>query len=265
MTMKKGCFFYTAVAVGLLMMLSSAACAPPAVDTTNNINSGSAIAVAPVVVPPVVVTAPATDSKTIYYDTFNPDVGELRNLWVNNGKGHWIWQRQTSASPGCEDGCLKQTSDDPRALNTLVYVRTPQMDDGVIETKVRMSYDASMYVSQKDYMLFVGTGIVFRLVDENNYYMFRLAGEEGVVLGKMVNGTWYDIANPRRVDFLEGGRIRTSVWYSLKVAVHGSRIKCYINDNPVINTNDSTFSVGKFGLTTFKTMADFEYLKVTER
>ncbi|MBF0566797.1 MAG: hypothetical protein HQK89_16345 [Nitrospirae bacterium] len=139
------------------------------------------------------------------------------------------------------------------------------MADGIIETKARMGYDASMYVSQKDYMLYVGTGIVFRLVDENNYYMFRLAGEEGVVLGKMVDGNWTDLKNPRRVDFLEGGRIRTNTWYSLKVSVHGNTIKCYINDNPVINTQDSTFSIGKFGVTTFKTMADFEYLRVTER
>ncbi|MBF0566798.1 MAG: hypothetical protein HQK89_16350 [Nitrospirae bacterium] len=84
--MKKGFFFYAGVAGGLLMMLSSAACnevAPPVATTNTTIIKESTVVAAPVV----------TDSHTIYYDTFNPDDGELRNLWVNNGKGHWIWQR----------------------------------------------------------------------------------------------------------------------------------------------------------------------------
>lgn len=219
--------------------------------------------------PPAVVVAPAAASgeKVVFFDEFLPDRGDLRNLWVSNGKGQWIVQRKTSGFAGCEDGCLKQQSEDPRALNTTYVVRTPQMADGVIETKARLSYDISVTTGQdrlKEIRQFLGTGIVFRSVDDENYYMFRLAGEEGAVLGKMVKGQWTDIANPRRVDFLEGGRIKPNQWYTLKVIARGSNIRCFINDNPVISTNDSQFSVGKFGLTTFKTMGDFEYLRVTE-
>ncbi len=218
--------------------------------------------------PPPPPPAPVVSAeRVIFFDDFVPERGDLRNLWLNNGKGQWIVQRKTSAFPGCEDGCLKQHSEDPRALNTLYFVRTPQMADGVVETKVRLSYDISVTVDQerlKQIRYFLGVGIVFRLVDDNNYYMFRLAGEEGCVLGKMVDGKWVDITNPRRVDFLEGGKIKPNQWYTLKVVVRGQNIKCFINDNPVINAFDSTYSVGKFGVVTFKTMADFEYLRVTE-
>lgn len=217
----------------------------------------------------VVVTAPPAPSgdKIIFLDNFIPEEGDFRNLWVSNGKGQWIVQRKTSVYPGCDDGCLKQQSEDPRALNAQYFVRSPQMADGVVETEVRMAYDTSITTDPdriREIKQFLGAGIVFRSQNDNNYYMFRLAGEEGCVLGKMVNNVWTDIANPRRVDFLEGGKIKSNQWYALKVIARGQNIKCFINDNPVINTYDSSFSVGKFGVATFKTMADFEYLKVTE-
>ena len=216
---------------------------------------------------PLPMPTPQNEVRTIFYDAFIPEKGELRNLWQTNGKGAWLVQRKISSLSGCEDGCLKQNSEDPRALNTIYYVRTPQMADGVIETKARLTYELSVSETHErlnQIKSFIGAGIIFRMTDENNFYMFRLAGEEGVVLGKMVNGDWIDLGNPRRVDFLEGGRVKPNTWYTLKVAARGGQIQCFINNNPVISINDATFSLGKFGLTTFKTMADFEYISVTE-
>ena len=109
----------------------------------------------------------------------------------------------------------------------------------------------------------IGAGIIFRMKDNNNYYMFRLAGEEGAVLGKMVNGVWVDIDNPRSIDFLpERVRFSQANWYALKVVCNGDRITCYINDSVVVNKTDTQFSLGRFGLCTFKTRADFDFFKV---
>lgn len=207
-------------------------------------------------------------TKVVLSDDFSPSATNLRNLWQSNGKGTWMVQGPISSAPGCQDGCLSQNSEDPRALNAIDYVSAPTLADGQIETVVRTSYDLSVAETQErlnNLKSFTGAGLVFRMVDLNNFYMFRLAGEEGVVLGKMVNGTWTDIGNPRRVDFLDGGKLRPKTWYKLKVETNGDRIQAFINDNPVINTTDSSFSVGKFGVTTFKTAADFEYLKATEK
>lgn len=217
------------------------------------------------------VSIPATVSaKTIFFDDFSSSSqATTRNMWLNNGKAHWVWQGKTSVSSGCTDGCLKQNSEDARALNAIMYVSTPAVSNATIETKTRINYDMSITLTDNDIKnikKFIGTGIVFRMKDQNNYYMFRLAGEEGCVLGKMVNGRWIDLENPRRLNFLEGGRIKPNNWYTLKVKVIGNNIQCYINDSTIINYTDydSNFTVGSFGLVTFKCFADFEYIRVTE-
>ncbi|MCK5681624.1 hypothetical protein KAI46_12525 [bacterium] len=217
-----------------------------------------------------VAAAPSASAETIFFDDFNLNfTGINRNLWISNGKAHWVWQGKTSETPGCDDGCLKQHSEDDRALNAIMYISTPQISNATIETKTRMNFDLSLGITEselKRYRYFIGTGIVFRLVDQNNFYMFRLAGEEGCVLGKMVDGRWVDLKNPRRLNFLEGGRIKANNWYTLKVTVDGNNIQCFINGSPVINYNDleSEFSLGHFGLVTFKCFGDFEYIKVTK-
>ena len=217
------------------------------------------------------IQAPASVSaQTIFFDDFSQaSQSTTRNMWLSNGKAHWVWQGKTSASPGCTDGCLKQNSEADRALNAIMYISTPQITDATIETKTRIKYDLSIGNTSeelKKLRYFIGTGIVFRLVDQNNFYMFRLAGEEGCVLGKMVDNQWIDLANPRRLTFLEGGRIRPNNWYTLKVRVLGNNIQCFINNSPVINVtdHDANFSVGHFGLATFKCFGDFEYINVTQ-
>jgi hypothetical protein len=209
-------------------------------------------------------------AKTIFFDDFSTaSQSTTRNMWLSNGKAHWVWQGKTSASPGCTDGCLKQNSEDDRALNAIMYISTPQISNATIETKTRINYDLSVGVTSdelKKLRYFIGPGIVFRLVDQNNFYMFRLAGDEGCVLGKMVDNEWIDLANPRRLNVLEGGRIRPNNWYTLRVEVVGNNIQCFINNSPVINFTDheATFTLGHFGLATFKCFADFEFINVTQ-
>ncbi len=79
--------------------------------------------------------------KTVFFDDFSAaSQATTRNMWLSNGKSHWIWQSQTSNSPGCVDGCLKQNNEADRALNTIMYVSTPQIASAVIETKTRINY-----------------------------------------------------------------------------------------------------------------------------
>jgi len=217
----------------------------------------------------IIREVPKTVNNSIFFDEFDPGNGAMRNIWRSNGKAYWTWEGATPGFFGCENGCLKQNSEDIRALNAIMYVSAPQISNATIEVKTRIFYDKSSSPTAEELAnqrKFIGSGIIFRMVDSNNYYMFRLAGEEGAVLGKMVNNDWIDLANPRRLDFLVGGRIKPSTWYTLKVKVSGSNIQCFINDSPVINMNDtnSPFTVGYFGVSTFKCFADFEYIDVKE-
>jgi hypothetical protein len=209
--------------------------------------------------PPPATPVTEFGPKTIFYDNFNGH----KNEW-QQGAGIWQWT---------SEGFLIQRTADPRALNTLVYVQNPQISDATIETYVRIQAEHPAYMDLSterdramvnDLRFIIGAGIIFRMRDPQNYYMFRLAGEEGAVLGKMVNGEWIDIDNPRTVNMLQGKRIQFggSNLYRLKVEVYGNRIVCYIQDVPVISKTDETFGLGYFGLTTFKTNADFDYIKV---
>jgi len=228
-------------------------------ETTAVINTGA---------PPL---TPITDRKTIFFDDFSDPQRINRNMWISNGQRHWIWQGKTSEEPGCVDGCLKQNNEYKDSGNVIMYVQTPQFSNGTIETKTRISFDQSIApkLEELDTLRYkIGAGIVFRMHDADNYYMFRLAGEEGCVLGKMVNGKWFDLKNPRRFNFLEGGRIKPNYWYALKVKVIGNNFECFINDSPVINYTDygslggAAITIGHIGLVTFKCFADFEYINV---
>lgn len=189
--------------------------------------------------------------------------------WFDSMKPEW---QQVSGFWETTRGMMVQKSDDPRDLNAIRYIKTPRVSDATIETQLRVRpYRPSQWTnSEADQQLqyniryIVGAGIIFRMKDPDNYYMFRLAGEEGAVLGKMVGGEWTDIENPRVRDYLEGLRLDfRDQDYRLKVEVYGSRIQCYINDEPVINAADSTFTLGNVGLVTFKSAAEFDHIKIS--
>lgn len=222
---------------------------------------GRSVEVAP---PPpadtVQTSEPTAGPKTIFFDNFNTRKNEWQQV-----SGNWIVATR---------GFMVQRASDPRMLNCLMYVSHPQAANCTLETYVRIVPDlpAVLTNSKADQELvrnvryIIGAGIIFRMKDQNNYYMFRLAGEEGAVLGKMVNGVWVDIDNPRSIDFLpERVRFSADNWYSLKVDCYGDRIICYINDSVVVNKTDTQFGLGRFGLCTFKTRAEFDYFKVHDK
>ncbi len=206
--------------------------------------------------PPAVDTA----RNVIFYDNFDYAKGEWQQV-----SGYW----ETL------DGHLIQKTDDPRQLNAIRYILTPRIADATIETEVRIRPDrpeqwtssAADEELARNIRYIIGAGIVFRMQNPDNYYMFRLAGEEGAVLGRMIDGQWngQDLCNPRVRDFLEGSRIgfRADNWYRLKVEAYANRLTVYINDEPVCSAVDSTYAIGGVGLVTFKTAADFDYIKVT--
>lgn len=196
-------------------------------------------------------------SYTIFYDNFNFRKNEWQQI-----RGNWRY---------ISGGFLQQSSADTRHANSIIYVNHPQVANATIETFVRIKpiLPRTITSSMQDQRLLnnvrfiIGAGIIFRMSNQDNFYMFRLAGEEGAVLGKMVNGEWIDIANPRSADYLRG-RIKFSGnnWYRLKVRCYGNQITCYINDSAVVNAVDTTFGLGRVGLCTFKTSAEFDFIRI---
>jgi hypothetical protein len=172
---------------------------------------------------------------------------------------------------GISSGLLRQKSAERQTIyNAIAIVDSLRVSDVTIETRVRAKPYESDPADSEDrghYIRFIiGGGILFRYKDPDNYYMFRLAGEEGAVLGKMVGGEYYDIQNPRVRDFLEG-RIGFAEQdrYVLRVEAYGDRITCFIDGQAVCSVVDSTFSIGQVGLLTFMAAADFDYFRASRR
>lgn len=216
-----------------------------------------------IVAAPVMEGGATTSPKTIYYDSFNTVKSEWQGVTG-------IWETRTDI------GHRMQKNEDPSHLNAITYLQTTRINDATLETLVRVNPDHARYMNANvpldadkinTLRYIMGAGVVFRMQDSQNYYMFRLAGEEGAVVGKMVNGEWFDLCNPRVRGILEGARIgfRGDNWYRLRVDVYGHRIVASINDEPVCDVQDGTFSIGQVGLVTFKTAADFDYFQVTNK
>ena len=190
------------------------------------------------------------------------------------------WEYRTDRSDG--DRLLYQRSALPRESNALMYFDNLNISDADVSTLLKMDLEFPQIAIKDDddrvrrMRRFSGAGLVFRLQNADNYYMFRLAGEEGAVLGKMVNGKWRDIANPRAVDFLNENLHFRNRWYALRVRMQDSLIKCWITEwivegdalsnreQAVVSVRDDTFSTGKAGLVTFEAKALFSHFRVTE-
>jgi hypothetical protein len=198
---------------------------------------------------------PASAEKVLLSDSFDQYSPQWRQV-----RGQW----------GVQGGMAMQARDDSREMNTIMFFEPLTIADAEIATSARMTARLPQFPTAADAELIearrsiAGAGLVFRYQDENNFYMFRLAGEEGAVLGKMQDGQWRDLANPRAADF-GGSRIQMDTPYEIRVRVQGQRIQCWVNNRAVANLEDATFSTGRVGLVTFRTQAAFDYIRVVER
>ena len=218
--------------------------------------------------PPVVIHHGGTTTQLAtvtpgQHVVFVDDFETVKPEWQATGG---VWENQT--------GVLVQKSDDSRELNAIRFIQAPRVTDAVIETEVKVrpyvpamwTPDAKDAETMRSIRYIIGAGIVFRRKDRDNFFMFRLAGEEGLVLGKMVGGEWKDLANPRVRDILQSDRIGfQNNLYRLKVQLNGARIQCFINGEPAIDVTDSSPTPGQVGLVTFKTAAQFDFFRVTQQ
>ena len=202
-----------------------------------------------------VVTVPVNNERVLLSESFD------------NYDPHW---RQVRGQWALVDGNLLQARDEARELNSMMYFDPLNVGDAEITTEVSVIHDMPQILTAGDEELLAtkrlvaGAGLVFRYQDENNFYLFRTAGEEGVVLGKVIDGQWYELANPRAVDFA-GLLLKSDTPYRLRVRVVGNRIQAWIGDRAVVNVQDDSLGTGRIGLATFRSKASFTALRVVER
>jgi hypothetical protein len=88
-------------------------------------------------------------------------------------------------------------------------------------------------------------GVVFRLLDETNYYVLRASALGNTFrFYKVVNGVRGDIIGPEIP-------VPTNVWHEIQVECKGNAIRCRLNGQDVIpSLTDNSFTRGRIGFWT---------------
>jgi hypothetical protein len=104
-----------------------------------------------------------------------------------------------------------------------------------------------------------GGGLVWRYIDNNNYYIARYNPLEN-------NLRFYRVVNGSRKQLLSvDSNIKQGEWFTMSIEMNGNKITCALNGVKLIETTDDTFkSAGQIG---FWTKADavtyFDDLKIS--
>ncbi|MEJ2663017.1 MAG: CsgG/HfaB family protein [Spirochaetia bacterium] len=88
-----------------------------------------------------------------------------------------------------------------------------------------------------------GYGVIFRLQDEKNYYLFSLAKIGYFRIEKMVNGKYQEMVPWERSSAVNNDGVNY-----IKVKAVGKQLTFYVNNIQVKELFDSTFTKGNFGM-----------------
>ena len=101
-------------------------------------------------------------------------------------------------------------------------------------------------------------GVVFRYQDGDNYYDVMLdSATDAIRLEKKHNGSITQLSSASTT-------INLDTAYQLKVIAQESSIKVYLDNVLKIDTTDSTFASGKVGLKTYRALASYDNVSVTD-
>lgn len=154
------------------------------------------------------------------------------------GSGTWTATRQDTC-PKMAVGSLAHESGTYKACgagapDTMILTGDPAWTDYTLTTDVLAQY---------------GTGIwlLFRVQDEDNCYVFRIAYQGGgptATLGKMVGGTYQAILEQPMPAYQPG------TWLNLSIGVSGNHLKALADGVSLLEADDATFAAGSVGLGT---------------
>ena len=148
----------------------------------------------------------------------------------------------TSGSWVVEGGGYRQS--DPTLDRAMALKGNAEAGDFTVEVDVRLAGGSGQMAM-----------IVFRAPDDRNRYEFVLRGrgENDVRLARVVNGNWRML-----VDHDLPFTVVLDTVYHLKAEINGSTIKLYLNDDLVIQQDDTLLARGQVGLATYRTDAFFD-------
>jgi hypothetical protein len=171
-------------------------------------------------------------------------------LTGQGAKGQWVVKADPSAPS--QPNVLAQTSSDKTDYRFPLAIA----DDGSFQN-LELSVKFKAVSGEVDR----AAGMVFRLMDANNYYIVRANALES-------NYRLYHVVKGRRVQFAGANvKIASGEWHELRVECMGNHIICYYDGEKKIDATDETFKeAGKVGLwTKADSVTYFDDLRVTAK
>src|SRR5881296_901662 len=159
---------------------------------------------------------------------------------TQTGSGTAKWSVEKDNSAPSRPNVLKQSG---QAAFPVCFKNDTSIKDGFVEVKFKP-------ISGKEDQ---AGGLIWRVQDANNYYVFRAnANENNVVLYKTVNGK----RSPLDIVGRKGGygvkeQVASGEWHTLRVEFAGNLFKAYYDGKHLFDVEDKTFTdAGKVGVWT---------------
>jgi hypothetical protein len=150
----------------------------------------------------------------------------------------------------CEDydaGYLRQAS----AAGMARAVLATETGDQAVESRVMAESFASNSTQDK------WLGVVARYRGENDYYYLTMRSSNAVSLRKLVNGQITDLDTAAFT-------VTPGSWHTLRLEAVGDRIRGYVDGALLLQAVDASHPSGSAGIATWRTVARFDDLRMTQ-
>lgn len=155
---------------------------------------------------------------------------------------------------------IRKEPDAPSATNVLCQTGMARYPAVALGNQSFTDLDASVRFKPISGREDRAAGIIFRVQDQDNYYILRANALED-------NVNFYRYSGGSRSLIQEGSaKVETGKWQELRVEVRGETMRGYLNGTKVVEATDTSFKAGGVGLwTKADSVTCFDDLQVTAR
>src|SRR5687767_5647945 len=97
-------------------------------------------------------------------------------------------------------------------------------------------------------------GVMARYNNAGNYVYVSLRRSSTVTLRKLVDGSILQLGSAVL-------NVTPNTWYTVRLEAIGSRLRTYVNGRLVLEATDAQPVIGRVGLVTYRTAADFDDIR----
>lgn len=190
---------------------------------------------------PTLAPKPATPAADSFQDDFSKDLG--------------IWQTFVEAKAAAEiaDGHLSITVKEPFTVS--LSIATLNLND----------FDLSVVTTQKSVGAANGYGVIFRYIDNQNFYRFDIGGDSTWAVSRRMREQWIHLSELKSSSAIKPNPSSNT----LRIVARGDAFEFYANGTLLGTINDSNLPIGRIGLfaSTFddpKTQVMFDNMRVVK-